>query len=174
MLNPTSYGIIVQAVKIVSEERISWMMCEHVVVSVPQVVGQQFVVPRFLAVQVTLIVEQLVDVPTSCFKTEPSSGLSSRSLTSQFRNSVFPLAISLADKTHHPGEINHVISMPMKQFLLPTVRCNASHHCTAALNPCASTHRWKTSNVLWSSRAEPATWLVICWHDAAGRVATIA
>ena len=35
-------------------------------------------------VPVTLIVDQLVDVPTSCFKTEPSSGFSNRALTPQF------------------------------------------------------------------------------------------
>ena len=67
----------------VSQERISEGICEHVVdVSVPQVVEQLFVVPktssqidscsvpwnRFLAVLVTRIVEQLVEVPKFVFQ----------------------------------------------------------------------------------------------------------
>ena len=35
----------------------------------------------------------------------------------------------------------------VRQFLLPTLRCTTSHHCTAALNPCASTNRCCTSTV---------------------------
>ena len=43
----TSHGGIVKAVSIVSCERISERICEHVVdVSVPQVVGQLFAVPK--------------------------------------------------------------------------------------------------------------------------------
>ena len=42
--------------------------------------------------------------------------------------------------------------MPMRQLLLPTHRCTASHHCIAALHPCASTHRMWPSNVLQAPR----------------------
>ena len=35
-----------------------------------------------------------------------------------------------------------------RQLLLPTLRCTTSRHGTAALNRCASAHRWCTSNVL--------------------------
>ena len=74
----TSYVAIVKASKIVPQESIADRTCENVVdVSFPQVVEQFFVVPkiscqtescsapwnRFLAVLVTLIVEQLVEVP---------------------------------------------------------------------------------------------------------------
>ena len=116
------------------------MICEHVVdVSVPQVVRHLFVVPisqaktescskpcnRFLAVPVTLIVEQLVDVPRQNLADIPVPQavkelleISKVSPWTGF-NSVFLLAVSLAEKPRQTGEINHGVSVPMKQFILP-------------------------------------------------------
>ena len=79
----TSYVAIVKDSKVVSSERMSERICEHVVdVSVPQVVEQLFVVPkissqtescsvpwnRFLVVRATLVVKQLVEVPKFVFQ----------------------------------------------------------------------------------------------------------
>ena len=89
-VHSTSCVGIVKAVKIVSQERISEWIFDHVVdVSVPQVVGQLFVVPKISGQDRILqrTMEHIsrcssaaddrtvVKVPTSCFKREPSSGL---------------------------------------------------------------------------------------------------